>query len=334
MATGLQTPEEYLRIVPGILTPDKRITFSLFAWIAKHFQPYLMSNQMFERSHFADLTFKGVTYLYIHRKDLDSYHEYLFQNLDFVDRNQGLNLDEKVQSLLSGIFYFSSELYKNPKSELLIQGMRVSGSKICSLLEKSPHTLGQFALKKRLPSNLNHHLNDLRTTYFTRHALQVSALSTGFANFLHAFDNETIFEISVAGALHDIGMALIPEVFEKPEGLTVSEWEMVKKHPEQGCEILDAVEITSPLIKKIIQTHHYRADGTGYPQNFSDDGETPSDSLASEVVAFCDCYTAMTSNRPFDVAMQAYPALQQMKDIFGHHHPELYKGFILFIRDI
>ena len=101
--------------------------------------------------------------------------------------------------------------------------------------------------------------------------------------------------LRTAATLHDIGKIAIPEtVLNKPGPLNDAEWEVVRRHPVAGCEVLAPVTFLTPAMP-IIKHHHERQDGKGYPDGICTD--TLSKSIRTIIVA--DAYDAMASDRAY-----------------------------------
>jgi putative nucleotidyltransferase with HDIG domain len=96
-----------------------------------------------------------------------------------------------------------------------------------------------------------------------------------------------------AAVLHDVGKIAVDErVLDKPESLTQSELEHVRKHAEWGAEILAPVRQFAPLVPWI-RHHHERPDGQGYPQGLRLE-QIP---MESRIIAVVDAFDAMTDTQ-------------------------------------
>jgi len=84
-------------------------------------------------------------------------------------------------------------------------------------------------------------------------------------------------------------------VLVKPGPLTAEEWEMVKKHAEEGADLLKRIQLVDPMPMVVAYEHHMRHDSMGYPEPAAGAEQH----LFSRVVALCDAYDAMTTHRPF-----------------------------------
>ena len=124
-----------------------------------------------------------------------------------------------------------------------------------------------------------------------------------------------------AALLHDVGKLRIPnEIINKPGKLTPEEWELVKQHTIEGERLLHRVGGLLGEIGKIIRSCHERHDGTGYPDGLAGE-EIP---LVARVVACCDAWNAMTTDRSYRKAMPTHEALAELQRGSGtQFHPDV-----------
>jgi PAS domain S-box-containing protein len=95
--------------------------------------------------------------------------------------------------------------------------------------------------------------------------------------------------------LHDIGKLSVPDaVLRKPGPLTDSEWLLMRRHPEAGARILDAVPFLDRAVDVVLH-HHERWDGRGYPAGLEEEGIP----LWARIFAVADTVDAITSDRPY-----------------------------------
>jgi len=112
-------------------------------------------------------------------------------------------------------------------------------------------------------------------------------------------NDEELEALRIAATLHDIGKIAIPEsVLNKAGPLSDEEWEVVRRHPVVGCEILAPVTFLAKAMP-IIRYHHERQDGKGYPDGVP--AGTLSKSVRTIIVA--DAYDAMASDRAYRGAL-------------------------------
>jgi ribonuclease P protein subunit RPR2 len=95
--------------------------------------------------------------------------------------------------------------------------------------------------------------------------------------------------------LHDIGKLSVPDaVLKKPGPLTDTEWTLMRRHPEAGARILDAIPFLDRAVDVVLH-HHERWDGRGYPAGLEEEGIP----LWARIFSVADTVDAITSNRPY-----------------------------------
>jgi putative two-component system response regulator len=112
-----------------------------------------------------------------------------------------------------------------------------------------------------------------------------------------------------AGILHDIGKVAIPEpILLKPGPLSAEEWKTMREHPligERICAPLKSFRLVLPIIRH----HHEKLDGSGYPDGLQGE-EIP---LTARVLQVVDVYDALTTRRPYKLALSQTEALTLME---------------------
>jgi HD-GYP domain-containing protein (c-di-GMP phosphodiesterase class II) len=111
--------------------------------------------------------------------------------------------------------------------------------------------------------------------------------------------------------LHDVGKVTLPDaVLLKPASLTDAEWEIMRRHPVVGAQLLEVVnELRDSVAITIIRHHHERWDGAGYPHGLAGD-EIP---IACRAFSVVDAYDAMTNDRPYRKAMPVGDAVAELR---------------------
>jgi putative nucleotidyltransferase with HDIG domain len=135
-------------------------------------------------------------------------------------------------------------------------------------------------------------------------------------------DQETV---RIAGILHDIGKLGTPEsVLAKTSRLEAEEHDILKRHAELGHRIVSAVRDLEAVGKAILH-HHERFDGTGYPAGLS--GEAIP--ILSRILAVCDAYDAMTTDRPYRTGLLHRAAVDELVRCAGQQlDPEVVRAFL------
>jgi diguanylate cyclase (GGDEF)-like protein/putative nucleotidyltransferase with HDIG domain len=152
---------------------------------------------------------------------------------------------------------------------------------------------------------------DLRFSGSARHSETVGRYAELMARQL-GFSEERRGRVRLAGLLHDIGKVGIPDsILRKPAKLTNEEFEMIKRHPELGAQILEHPSLAD--VREWVSAHHERPDGHGYPLGLS--GEAIS--LEARILAVADAYEAMTSDRSYRSAMDHLAAGAELERCAG-----------------
>ena len=113
--------------------------------------------------------------------------------------------------------------------------------------------------------------------------------------------------------LHDIGKLAVPDaILNKPGPLDEDEWAFMRRHTVVGEKILSAAPALLD-VAKLVRSSHERYDGAGYPDGLAGE-EIP---LGSRVIAVCDAWDAMVTDRPYRRAMSRAAALRELERCAG-----------------
>ncbi len=149
---------------------------------------------------------------------------------------------------------------------------------------------------------------DARDPYTAGHSQRVASLSVLIAEEMGMAvgDRETL---RLGALLHDIGKIGINDaVLRKPTRLTAEEFEHIRMHPVLGARILQPLEFLRPHIP-VVELHHERPDGRGYPHGLSGDAIP----LAARIAHVADAFDAMTSARAYRPPLPASHALDELR---------------------
>jgi diguanylate cyclase (GGDEF)-like protein len=155
------------------------------------------------------------------------------------------------------------------------------------------------ALRERRP-DLDEHLGGVaRLAHAVARRLKMSATE--------------VDQVTRAAELHDIGKMAVPDaILEKPAGLDDAETELIRQHTIIGERIL----AVSPALRQVgllVRHSHERFDGQGYPDGLVGD-EIP---LGARIIAACDAFDAMTTDRPYQPAIRVRDALSELRRCAG-----------------
>lgn len=164
-----------------------------------------------------------------------------------------------------------------------------------------------------------------KNNYLMEHSVNCSILITIFAKYLK-LEEDVIEQLAVGAMLADLGMiAISNDILQKDSPLSESEFNQVKSHVNLGLKVLRKSGDISDIALDIVENHHERVDGAGYPI-----GKEGSElSLYAKMFTIVDAYDALTSERDFmpsKTPMGAFKILRSESS--SHFDEELVNEFI------
>jgi len=160
---------------------------------------------------------------------------------------------------------------------------------------------------------------EAKDTYTEAHTSRVASNAKALGAVLCLGEIE-LDELYRGGAIHDIGKIGIPDAILLKRGpLTPEEMVVMRRHPELGEQIARPLQTAAGLLT-IIRHHHEAFDGSGYPDRLRGNGIP----LGARVVAICDAYDALISDRPYRLGMSSAEAVAVLRQGAGTQwDPEL-----------
>jgi HD-GYP domain-containing protein (c-di-GMP phosphodiesterase class II) len=167
-----------------------------------------------------------------------------------------------------------------------------------------------------------------KDSYTHGHSIRVAEYAVLIGTELGLSEVE-VREVELSALFHDVGKIGIPDsVLLKPARLTRAEFEIMKSHPVRSARILEKITSLRNLIPGI-KYHHERFDGLGYPDGLA--GE--SIPLYARIILIADTYDAMTSTRPYRLALDKEVAFAELRNCSGtQFDPVLVDAFIKAMR--
>jgi putative nucleotidyltransferase with HDIG domain len=148
---------------------------------------------------------------------------------------------------------------------------------------------------------------DAKDPYTAGHSLRVQRIAVEIGREM-GLGKEYLETLHYAGLFHDIGKIGVPDaILTKPDRLTDEEFEIVKRHPEDGARIVGRLRSLQAIVPAILH-HHERWDGFGYPHALRSD-EIP---VEAGIVGLADAFDAMTTDRPYSDARPMDEAVQEI----------------------
>lgn len=215
--------------------------------------------------------------------------------------------DEDYSILSNGDYIYVHHLKKSLWFKALsdVTMLYVSTQPVFHYLSKTINDLTKLAEKV-----------EEKDTYTHGHDKRVKDYSLKIANKLK-LSTERIEILGFASLFHDLGKINIPdEILNKPGRLDKNEFEYIKKHSSDGAELVKETYYNN--IGKIIEQHHERIDGSGYPYGLKNEEIL----LEAKIIGAADTYDAMTTDRPYRKGLSPDIAVAELKRLTGIHYDE------------
>jgi putative two-component system response regulator len=159
------------------------------------------------------------------------------------------------------------------------------------------------------------HALEAKDAYTSGHSTRVSRYAVKTAVQL-GYTGERLEHLRLGGELHDIGkIGTREDILNKPGPLTSEEFEHIKGHVTLGERILAPALAESPVVLRIVRSHHERMDGGGFPDQLTG-AQIPSE---ARIVAVVDAFDAMTTNRAFRPSRTPADAIEELGRCSGSH---------------
>jgi putative nucleotidyltransferase with HDIG domain len=171
---------------------------------------------------------------------------------------------------------------------------------------------------------------DAKDPYTAGHSQRVQRIAVALGEEL-GLEREQLDVLRFAGLFHDIGKIGVPDaILTKPDRLTELEFEIVKRHPEDGARIVGRLHRLKTTVPAVLH-HHERWDGHGYPDGLSGD-RIP---LEAAIVGLADAVDAMTTDRPYSSARTLEDATDEILRNRGTQFaPSVVDAFVALVKRV
>ncbi len=310
----IASSDKYVGVRSWTLSPSRIREFDLYIF---HYDHYNIPRYVLYRGKTMTLTNSHLRRveslskkLYVKRKEYKAYLQYVEQRLhEVLTRDApGLKDQEKQELVYETAVNLTVDLLDDPRAGNNIDRASQFVQNMITYITNRPDTA--FSL-----------IDVLSIDYYTyTHCVNVAVLSLLFGSYI-GLDEKKLKELGVGAILHDIGKIKVGESILKKRGaLSEKEWEVMRKHPEFGIEVLEGKSIPESARQVILQ-HHERCNGTGYPRGLLSQEIHP----FSKIVMVMDCFDALTTIRPYQHAFSPYEALLKMQEFQADYKLRLVK---------
>lgn len=242
---------------------------------------------------------QGIKTLYVTEEDLHSYYGYVQQTVAKVMASESTPVQEKSQIIYQATSSLMQHLFERPESPLLLRSNQKMVEHTVQFLASDMRLLRSLASMFVLDYSLYHH------------SVNVATISIGTALALGYRQDRELEHLGCGFLFHDIGKNRVPErILRKPGALSPAEMIEMSQHPHYGVLLMRQNETIQPAALDIIQHHHEKITGRGYPDRLTGNEIT----MPVRISTVADIFDALTSNRSYKKALTGFEALQLMRD--------------------
>lgn len=308
-----------IRISPKTLVVGEKFEYNIFEHHGGDvYKKFLVQNEEYTLNSLNSIEHNNIKHLYVTYEDFKKYINKSSNYLSKLVNDKDVDLlikSEVLYQISSEVMY---ELLTGSVTKDKIAEVTNSVDVAVELVFKEPE-----AIKAMI--QVTTHEYDTHT-----HSVDVATYALGFG--YHLGLEKTQLKKLVKGAmLHDIGKKRIPdEIISKNGALSDQEFRIIKNHPSYGIDILREIGENDNIVLSIVEEHHEKANGSGYPRALTLDKIH----LFAQIVSICDIFNAITTKRSYKDQKKSFDALKlmhaKMKDELN---PKLFAKFISFMGD-
>jgi putative nucleotidyltransferase with HDIG domain len=303
----------YVPVDPCSLDEGSAPPCDLYARVAPtRYVLFVPQCETFDAAAGARLRARKIRRLYVRDDEDDHYARYLLGRMDQAANDPNVTSERRAQVAYEGTSFMLRRVFDGPRAQSLTD------------LEGAVRLTVGLAIREPRSTVKLVHLSR-HDTYTYHHSLSVGVFGTVQA--LHV-GSDPAWQHSVAQGLflHDIGKTRVPlDILNYPGRLSEEQWRTVRKHPTWGVEILDESGHKDPVVRTVVEHHHERDDGSGYPSGLKNGAIA----VEAKICMLADVFDALTSERPYRKAMCTYDALEVMvRELGPGVEPELFEAFV------
>ena len=220
-----------------------------------------------------------------------------------------VTLSESVKERVATGMQF---MFNNPKdAEMMNAANSISGELMKAVSQNDAIAVDISALK-------------VSDEYTFKHSVDVASIAMIMAKQCNMSD-KSVYQIGLAGLLHDLGKSEIPnEILNKPGRLTDEEFAVIKKHPIYGYNLIkDKTELSPEILLGVLQ-HHEKINGKGYPMGVTDNKLTP----FARLLSIADIYDALVTERPYKKGFTPRDSVEMIMAMTGELDIKFIKVFM------
>ena len=236
------------------LRAEDKLTFDVFLKVNDKYLHYTHNSDSLEAERLKKLKKNGVKKLFIVSKDEDSYLAYLELGLDKLNE-QSRSIADRGALAQSVMVMAAENAEKSVETKEAFEAQKNQFNKISQFIISDKNAIKNMLSEAGISVDSN------------QHAANVSSLSIALASKAGILDKMEIFEIGIAGLLHDIGKKRQKVQITKPmKEMSPQELKIFKQHPQDGVDMLAGKPYISPRILGLVLSHEEFGEARGFPE--------------------------------------------------------------------
>lgn len=298
--------ESFLKVRLNSLNPSEAIPFDLYVLINNKQILYTRRGDFLSAEKLEKFENRAPDAFFIKSEERATYKKHVHETL------KSAKLDPKAKAVIlrESSLTLVEELFESPDIERALNESKVIIGQFVDLMGEEPEAMAHLI-------GLSSH-----DFYTYTHSLDVGIYSLGLAQ-VAGFNKKELQEMGEGALFHDIGKRQVSvDIICKDGPLNDVEWAQMQKHPQFGLQILDDHKV-SEAIRACCFEHHESMIGNGYPQQLQAHEIHP----MAKIVALCDTFDALTTQRSYNKPMIPKAALEFMTSkLSGRYDPEFLKA--------
>ena len=311
--------KQFIVIPPGAVIPGSMPKFSIYFRLSTgQYVLWAFEGNHVTEDQLARLTDSGTREVFVTVDEEFKYDAYLEEHLGHILENDASSDEQKAEIFSRISANVVRESFENALGLGLMseEGIERTQAMVRNALIFITESRSLQALAKMIGHDYQTYTHATKVLWFTVAFLRdnpdvLGKIHPNYETLDEDRKMDILKECGVGALLHDIGKAFIaPEILNKIDPLSKTEWEIIKKHPVNGLSMLLDTDVPS-FAKKAVLQHHEDYQGGGYPMGL----EGQNIGLLARVLRIVDVFDAMTSRRPYKDPIPPAKAVQIMVGI-------------------
>ncbi len=285
------------RISSLVLRQDYAFDYAIY--YNKHeniFHKLIEENDYFSNSVKSLVAEEKIDHFYVKKEDRFKYKDDIQEYLTSIIKDDAVRTEEKAELIYNLAYESLTDLFENDVTEQKI-------NKVSSNIDNTIHLLKSDANALKLLLDVNTY-----DFYTYAHCIDVATYAIAFGIYLN-LPSDDLMTLGKAAIFHDLGKKNIDyEIVTKDSVLSSEEYEVIKSHPKYSVDMLKEIESVEASLLMVIEQHHEKLNGTGYPYGLQNEQIH----YLAKILSIVDIFNALTTVRSYKDALSSVQAFELM----------------------